>query len=183
MLLSAHQNDRFTDLETKTALGLIASVLCRDYSPEAGDKIMDNDPDVKRIFQKISDYIEKNYMNKITLEEMADYVQYNRTYFSTFFKKHIGIGFYEYLTRIRFRNAVFELAQTDATLTSIALGNGFADLKSFNKRFKENFSMTPAEYRKLITPDFDVAESVNRRYILEPDDPEIRDRLNEWLIL
>lgn len=57
------------------------------------------------------------------------------------------MNFHEYLSRVRFQHALNDLALTKDGLTDIALRNGFADLKTFNARFRATLHRTPTEYR------------------------------------
>ena len=47
----------------------------------------------------------------------------------------MGIGFHEYLTRVRFQKATLDFGAPGKNLSQIALDNGFPDLKSFNQLF------------------------------------------------
>ena len=70
-------------------------------------------------------YVEEHYAEKLALEDLADYAQYNRTYVSTLFKQMVGINFHEYLTRVRFQHALNDLTYTKENLTDIALKTAF----------------------------------------------------------
>ena len=98
--------------------------------------------------EKIVQYIDANYMQKITLNDLAQVSKYNRNYISQFFKSNLGVNFHDYLTRIRLREATLALGQTDQSVSEIALSHGFSDLKSFNTVFRARFSKTPTEYRR-----------------------------------
>ena len=93
--------------------------------------------------EKIVQYIDANYMQKITLNDLAQVSKYNRNYISQFFKSNLGVNFHDYLTRIRLREATLALGQTDQSVSEIALSHGFSDLKSFNTVFRARFSKTP----------------------------------------
>ena len=100
--------------------------------------------------EKISEmitYIREHFREKITLEDVAELLGYNRTYISTFFKKNCGISFYEYLTMVRLSESIYGLCDNSISLTQIALDSGFPDLKTFNRLFRENFGELPADYR------------------------------------
>ena len=98
--------------------------------------------------EKIVQYIDANYMQKITLNDLAQVSKYNRNYISQFFKSNLGVNFHDYLTRIRLREATLALSQTNQSVSEIALSHGFSDLKSFNTVFRARFSKTPTEYRR-----------------------------------
>lgn len=97
---------------------------------------------------------------------------------NTLFKQIVGINFHEYLTRVRFQHALNDLAITNDNLTDIALRNGFADLKTFNARFRATLQRTPAEYRASLSPDR-VVDGMTRRF-LAPDDPILQKKLAEY---
>ena len=99
--------------------------------------------------------------------------------FSTLFKQIVGINFHEYLTRVRFQHALIDLALTTDSLTDIALRNGFADLKTFNARFRTTLQRTPAEYRAQLCPAR-VVGGMQRKY-LPCDDPLLQRKLREYL--
>ncbi|MFV0556938.1 MAG: GH39 family glycosyl hydrolase [Lactovum sp.] len=97
----------------------------------------------------ILNYILVNYKNSLSLEDIADEFYIDKAYFSRYFKKQMGVNFKEYLTRLRLEQASHELITTKKIITSIALENGFSNLNSFNKQFKEQYQQTPSEYRRL----------------------------------
>lgn len=96
----------------------------------------------------IMEYIDYNYFKPITLDEIATYTNYNKSYLSALFKKKIGITIFEYLKNIRLEHCLKELKITDKNIIDIALNNGFANIQSFNKLFKEVYHQTPLQYRK-----------------------------------
>ena len=132
--------------------------------------------------RRITQYVEENYASKITLEELSKFSQYNRTYISTFFKNTVGMNFYEYLTRVRFQHALYELTSTNKNLTEIAIDNGFPDLKSFNTRFYATFRRRPAEYRPLLAPDC-AKVGLGQMYYRQIEEPAIRAKLAEYTAL
>ena len=130
------------------------------YLALAGDVFREFDP-VKKIhenarpgdikpatFDKMIAYIDKNYQQKIELEDIAQIGGYNVNYTSQFFKRQLGVSFLEYLLRMRLREATVRLANSDDGVAHIASSCGFADIKAFNVAFKKHFHTTPSEYRK-----------------------------------
>jgi len=175
---AAYRKSPYSQLRAKASLELLLATLCEQFQPQVVHIPEENDPHQAAVARLIH-YIEAHYAEKITLEDMAAYSQYNRTYISTLFKNTVGVNFYEYLTRVRFQHALFELASTGKTLTDIALDNGFSDLKSFNAKFKEILGRSPAEYRAQLSPDMVFPEKEGRRYISQ-DDPLIQRKLAEY---
>lgn len=119
---------------------------------------------------KIINYIEKNYRNKITLEELSNFSGYHKSYISQIIKQQLGINYYEYLTRIRLREATYALANLKEKISDIALSYGFSDVKSFNMAFKSTFGKTPSEYRKILFLDKNISSNLRgKRYLTEEE--------------
>lgn len=124
-------------------------------------------------------FIEKRYTDKISLEDLASFTGYNRTYLSSFFKTNTGLNFHEYLTRIRLKYSLSDLAYTDKPMTAIALDNGFPDLKTFANVFKANFHVTPSSYREMVK-DVEKAGNIDSRILHDPRDAMVQDKLSGY---
>lgn len=96
-------------------------------------------------------YIEENYIQPITLEEIAKYVGLNEAYLSSIFKKQVGKSLIDYLTYVRIQHAKELLIDRDKSINEIAENVGFNDAKYFTKRFKKFTGISPNEYRKLFS--------------------------------
>lgn len=96
----------------------------------------------------IKNYINNNYNKQITLNDLANKEYLSVPYLSKFIKEQLGVTFTEYVNGIRLNHAVRDIVNTDLPLTRVSLDNGFATTFIFNKYFKENYNMTPSEYRK-----------------------------------
>ena len=99
------------------------------------------------VLQGAMDYIEENYDTPITLEQVAEKAQYNRTYISTLFKSSLGMSFRDYLVRVRLRHAVELLAETDRSVLQIALDCGFSNANALISSVKKYCGKSPQEYR------------------------------------
>ena len=97
---------------------------------------------------KVVDFLELNYMRKISQQEFADYFHLNKDYLSRAFKKHTGVGMAKYLNNIRIRKAKELLKSTDLQVMEIADQVGYFDAKYFSRQFKLATGMTPAQYRQ-----------------------------------
>lgn len=98
--------------------------------------------------EKINRYISTHLLTKVTLEDVADYLEMNRTYFCMFFKKHYGKGFADYLNDLRVDKAANLLLQGNMSMAEIAGECGFKTVPYFNRAFKRSRGLTPGEYRK-----------------------------------
>ncbi len=104
------------------------------------------DKDKVRI-EKITRYINSNYGNKISLRDLSAKLFLSETYLSKYIKKHFGMNFLEYLNNYRLNHAVDDLMYLDIPITRVALENGFANVPTFNKLFKDRYKMTPSAYK------------------------------------
>lgn len=106
-------------------------------------------PDEERINEIIS-YIHANFKRQISLNDLANKMYLSTAYVSRYIKKKLGKNLGEYLTGIRLDFAVRELESTDKSIARIALDNGFPNISSFNKAFKEHYQMTPKGYQEAL---------------------------------
>jgi len=93
-------------------------------------------------------YIQSNYDKSFSLDAASSMVFMSPPYFSKYFKRKMGIGFLEYLTKIRLKEALQALVYTEQSILKIAMSNGFSNAKSFTTAFKKEYGDNPSEYRK-----------------------------------
>lgn len=103
---------------------------------------------VSGMMSKVVNFLEQNYMKKLSQQEVADYFHVNKDYLSRAFKKHTGIGMAKYLNNIRIQKAKELLSSSDLTIMEIADCVGYFDSKYFSRQFKLVCSMTPAQFRQ-----------------------------------
>ncbi|MFD3261178.1 helix-turn-helix domain-containing protein [Paenibacillus lentus] len=130
-------------------LYMLAGHLMRYFSMHMTEEKRSNvkDYDYQRL-NRVLEFIDRNYSQKITLQSIADQEHLSLHYFSRFFSDKIGIPFQKYLTSVRLEKAVNALMNTNHSVTQIALDCGFANVKLFNKYFKEKYDSTPGAFRE-----------------------------------
>lgn len=96
----------------------------------------------------LSEYVEKNYEQKLFLTALADEMHVNVYYLSHFFSENFGMSFQKYLSKVRCEKARQMLLLTDYSLLDISMACGFSDPKYFNRSFRAQYGTTPKEYRK-----------------------------------
>lgn len=126
-------------------LSIISSV---ENTSAVGRPIVE-DKKTKRM-QKILLYVMNNYQNTITLEEMAQLVQLDKSSFCIFFKKMTGKTFFSYLTEYRIESSCQMLTKTNMAIAEICFASGFKDIPYYNRVFKKIKAVTPTEYRERI---------------------------------
>ncbi len=177
---AAITNNSYSEMTAKASVQMLFSTLFHFFQTGMVPVASPRDESRHKAIRNIMKYIDRNYTYKITLDDLARVSQYNRTYVSTFFKHNVGVNFYDYLTRVRFRHAIFQLDDVEKNLTEIAIGNGFPDLKTFNYIFLEYFHMYPAEYRAralTVTP----REGHEKLRYCTQDDKVLNYKMNKYL--
>ena len=104
---------------------------------------------IENRINKAIDYIKQNYNKDLTLEEVAVQADLNSSYFSSYFKKHTGTSFINYITELRIKKAKEMLKDESKKIGDIAEMLGFNDTRYFSKIFKKYVGVTPSEYRNI----------------------------------
>ena len=98
--------------------------------------------------QEALEYINSNFQNHLTLEDLSERFFLSKSRFGHIFKETVRIGFKEYLTYLRLTNARRLLVTTEMSISDIASQTGFTNISQFYKVFRQYVFLTPAEYRK-----------------------------------
>ena len=93
------------------------------------------------------DYIDKHYAENVTIQQVADAINYSPTYFSRLFKKETGHSFVTYLTFFRILKSVRYLRHSNLPIEQIAFELGFNTPCYFSTTFKKVVGLSPSEYR------------------------------------
>lgn len=91
-------------------------------------------------------YIEQNFARDITLQETAEHVGLNATYFSILFKEVIGEAYIKYLTRCRMEFAK-TLLRKGFKVNEVSERVGYLTHRHFSEVFKKYTGMTPGQFR------------------------------------
>jgi YesN/AraC family two-component response regulator len=102
---------------------------------------------IRERFHSISSYCQKNYMNKITISQLAKAEHINENYFSQFLLKSSFQGFSNMLNYIRCFEAETLMLLTDLPANEISCRCGFSDIKYYYRHFKKWWGTTPHQYK------------------------------------
>lgn len=99
--------------------------------------------------QQILDYIGKKvWCYDLTVSNIAEQFHMSPSYLSQYFKAKQGITVLDYITNLKMETARDLLLTTSFTVAQIAEKIGYANEKTFTRRFKQMMGVTPGEYRK-----------------------------------
>ncbi len=106
-----------------------------------------SDNSLSDICASVLDYIQREYMNEITLGSVCKELNYSLPYVSAKFKRETGETFISYLQNVRIEKACALLLETGLSVSEVAEQVGYNNIKFFNKVFKKVTKTTPQKYR------------------------------------
>lgn len=92
-------------------------------------------------------YIEQNFQNNISIEEIASVCGINRSYFGKIFKKALGRSPQEFLMNYRMLKATELLKLTSLSIAEIGSAVGYENQLHFSRAFKRIYGISPREWR------------------------------------
>ncbi len=120
-------------------------LLSRAYQKEGNTKSADKN--VYRRVAKAIAYIDTNFRDDISLEDIAAHVGYTRCYFSTIFRRYMGMKPWDYISIKRIEEAIRLIKTTDSTILEIATSCGFNNTVNFCRLFKKYTNLLPSNFR------------------------------------
>lgn len=121
------------------------SLLCTDYtlmlhssSQEVKEKVL---------IYELERYI-RLHRGDVTAGKLEEVFHYHRNYFNLVLKKYRGIGFQEYVQKLRIEYACELLAATNLSVRQIAVMTGYANNTFFHHLFQKHVGLSPGEYRR-----------------------------------
>ncbi len=97
---------------------------------------------------KIISYIKNNVDNNITLKELADVVNLEKTYFVKKFKKAMGYSPMQYVRSLKLAKAQKLLLYSDMNITQISDMLSFSSIHRFSEFFFKETGLSPQQFRK-----------------------------------
>ena len=102
------------------------------------------------ILNKSIEYIEKNYMNDISVEDIAANFNISRCQLYRIFSSFVNMSPSNYIISYRINHAAELLRTTDLPISDIARLSGFNDSANFYQQFKKIYHRGPKEFRKFV---------------------------------
>lgn len=92
-------------------------------------------------------YIEQNFQNDISVENIASFCGLNRTYFGRIFKETVGKSPQQFLLSYRMAKAAELLKLTELTINDVGNAVGYPNQLHFSRAFKNVYGVSPREWR------------------------------------
>lgn len=93
-------------------------------------------------------FISANYPFSITVEDMANRLNLDRSYFGKIFRENMGQSPQEFLIRYRLSKAAELLKTTDLSIKDISVQVGYPNQLHFSRAFKNVYGLSPRSYRQ-----------------------------------
>lgn len=100
------------------------------------------------LLDRITEYIEKNYSQSLTIRGLGERFYVSDSTISHLFRQKLGVSLYRYVTQRRLI-AAKTLIEQGLPLESVAARTGFGDYSGFYRAFRQEFGISPRQYRRL----------------------------------
>ena len=97
--------------------------------------------------KKAQDFIEKNFQDKITVDQLASMLALSRRNLERRFKKATSNSVVEYMQRVKVEAAKMSLESSRENVNEVMYKVGYTDSKAFRTTFKKITGLSPIEYR------------------------------------
>jgi AraC family transcriptional regulator len=107
----------------------------------------------------VMQYIRAHIREPLSREVLADIAGFSIPHFHRIFTAQVGESAVSYVRRLRLERAGQKLRMGAVDITEVALAAGYDSHAAFSKAFKQQFGVSPSEFRQL---DFTVATQLLR---------------------
>jgi AraC family transcriptional regulator, melibiose operon regulatory protein len=135
------------ELKLKIKLSEIWLTLYENCIPDIGDKHGVSHTEKARI-DVLRRFIQENYAEKITLEDIAAAAHISRGECCRIFKRLYNTTPFQYLVHYRLTRSAYYLSETDKSISQIAQSVGFCSSSYYTKCFRTEYNCTPLKFRQ-----------------------------------
>jgi two-component system response regulator YesN len=148
------------DMAIEALRGKADDFLEKPFDPEKARKLIEhyfsatpsspgeNVTQAEEIIQRITAYIQRNYLKKITLKDISNVVFLSPKYLSRIFKEQLKISFCDFKLLQKINKAKELLLTTNDNIDAISSKIGYQNTESFIRIFKKMAGTTPTEFRR-----------------------------------
>ena len=106
--------------------------------------------------KRVQEYIENNFSEKITIDQLADMQALGRRNLERRFKKATSNTIVEYIQRVKVEAAKMNLESSRQNINEVMYKVGYTDNKAFRTTFKRVTGLSPIQYRSKYNRDIAV---------------------------
>uniref|UniRef100_UPI00403F9E3C AraC family transcriptional regulator n=1 Tax=Candidatus Enterococcus willemsii TaxID=1857215 RepID=UPI00403F9E3C len=143
-----HSNGQFNLICKGLILEMLGFILDSLDTEQATENNQTKNSRLAQVVPLIMTYMDNNYAQDITIEQLATAHFISPTYLSRIFKEVTGISPISYLIQVRLERASELLANETYTIKEIAKAVGYEDAYHFSKSFKKQYGISPSQARK-----------------------------------
>jgi AraC family transcriptional regulator len=112
-----------------------------------------NEPQILEVhldcIEDVMKYIREHISEPLDRETLAAVAGFSVPHFHRVFTSHVGESAISYVRRIRLERAARKLRMGAVDITEVALAAGYDTHAAFGKAFKQQFGLSPSEFRQL----------------------------------
>lgn len=149
MFAESQSPDTFSQCMTKMHFQTLIILILRHMNHSSIQIINNGEKETDKALHTAITYINENFKNNITLNDLAQLLHLNPSYFSKKFKAANGLGFKEYLNNVRISYSEKLLLETSMSITEIAFECGYDNSNYFGDTFKKINGVSPSAFRRL----------------------------------
>ena len=123
----------------------ILAYMQRAYQERSANPMKAEKPE---LLDRITAYIEENYQEHITVDDLAKKFYVSNSTISHQFKQKMGVSLYRYITQRRLIAAKTLILQ-GVLLENVARSTGFVDYSTFYRAFKQEYGISPRQFTQL----------------------------------
>ena len=135
------KRDGINEIERMGYIHVILGIVMDSIFFESGEGMIEPELSTRMLF-----YINENFRDDLSLDSLAAHFGYTRGYISRYFSTCFGVGFSEYLTALRLKNALVLMNERRHSVTECAFESGFNSTRTFYRVFRNEFGCSPGEY-------------------------------------
>jgi len=106
-------------------------------------------PNYSDCIEEVMQYIREHINEPLNREMLAEIAGFSVPHFHRVFTAHVGESAASYVRRLRMERAGRKLRMGAVDITEVALAAGYDTHAAFSKAFKQQFGLSPSEFRQL----------------------------------
>lgn len=105
--------------------------------------------DYSQQISAVKAYIREHIDGPLNRDVLAEVAGFSVPHFHRIFTGHVGENIADYVRRVRMERAGRKLRMGAVDITEVALAAGYATHAAFSRAFKQQFGLSPSEFREL----------------------------------